>query len=952
MRGWHTWRAALRIARRDALRAKGRSALVVAMLALPIIGVSGADLMVRSGQLDTGERLTRLIGAADAAYRDEAEGRPLYQSPEADQVYWREGDDATSAGAGPADGEPVPLEEVLPDGARAITERTVWGLDVQTEAGIGFTALRELAVSDPLAEGLLTLRGGSWPDAEGEVAATEAFLAESGYRIGSELTLPDLDVTLVVTGAYEIPGALGDSELLTVPDAGLLGPGTQYLGWDHGTRYLVSRPGGVSWDEVMAANDSGWVVVSRQVVTDPPPRAEVPLYAQQLDYRDGGVDGEVAAVLVTVVALVITEICLLAGPAFAVGARSSRRMLGLVGANGGDRGQIRAIMLASGVVLGLVAAVAGIAIATVGTLLLRPWLEEQTGARFGSFDFRPLEMLAIAGLAVMTGVIAALIPAVTAARTPVLESLTGRRGVRRAGRVLPVAGGAAFLLGSGVAVVGGLQFDSTSVVGGGAVVAELGLVAMTPVLVGLFGRVSRRLPLSGRLALRDAVRNRSRTAPAVAAVLAAVAGSVAVATSVAGDEEQNRADYSARLPHGVVAVEAVEAYHADLLDGTRAAAEDTLPVDRRVDVRRIQPGPENCGLWSGSGPGCGYLEVLTPPENECDYEKFEADLAAARAAGELPEELDWRCADASGSHMSALEASVVVAGPDLLELLGVTDQRAVSALEAGRAVVFRRALVDGDGRFRLGLYDEDPYLESDQWPDEDTLPEPDRQVAFPAQVAQGLTDDDGVPMSIGLDAVIPASAAEAEDLRLVDYASLYTTTHLPDSAEQQQFNAALKEADGGAWVYIERGYTGDQGLVLLVLTLVAGAITIGAAGIATGLAQADSEADLATLAAVGAPPRVRRTLSGLQCAVIAAMGVVLGTLSGIVPGIGLRMAVYRQHQEWYEPLYDPFGTDAPQLFVAVPWGTIGQLLIVVPLVAGVLAALLTRSRVGLTRRAG
>ncbi|WP_165989172.1 ABC transporter permease [Streptomyces sp. YIM 98790] len=947
MKRWHTWRAALRIARRDAMRAKGRSLLVVAMIALPIIGVSGADLMVRSGQLDTGERLTREMGAADAEYRDESGGTPVYQDPEGEQVHWPDLADGTSTAA-----EAVPLEEVLPDGARVVTERTVWGLDVRTEAGIAYAALRELAVTDPVAEGMLTLRDGSWPDAEGEVAVTEAFLAESGYRVGSEVTVLDLEVTLVITGAYEIPGALDDLELLTVPAAGLLESDLRSLGWDQGTRYLVSRPGGVSWDEVMAANENGWVVVSRQVVTDPPPRAEVPLYAQELDYRDGGVDGEVAVVLVTVVALVITEICLLAGPAFAVGARRSRRMLGLVGANGGDRGQIRAIMLASGVVLGLAAAVAGIAIATVGTLLLRPWLEEQTGARFGSFDFRPLEMLGIAGLAVMTGVIAALVPAVTAARAPVLESLTGRRGVRRTGRVLPVAGGAAFVLGGGVAVIGALQFDSPAVVGGGAVVAELGLVAMTPVLVGLFGRLSRRLPLSGRLALRDAVRNRSRTAPAVAAVLAAVAGSVAVATSVAGSEKQNRAEYDARLPHGMVAVEAVEAYHADLLDGTRAAAEDTLPVDRRVDVRRIQPGPENCGLWSDSGSGCGYLEVLTPPENECDHEKFEAGLAAARAAGELPGEgLDWRCEEYSGSHMAGLQASVVVAGPELLEMLGVTDERAVSALEAGRAVVFRRALVDGEGQLRLGLFEEDPYLEADGW-SEDTLPEPDRLVTFPAQVAERITGDDGVPVSIGMAAVIPPSAAEASNLRLADYASLYTTTRLPDSAERQRFNAALKEADGGASAYIERGYTGDQGLVLLVLTLVAGAITVGAAGIATGLAQADSEADLATLAAVGAPPRVRRTLSGLQCAVIAAMGVVLGTLSGLVPGIGLRMAAYREDQRWYESLYDPFGTEAPQLFVAVPWGTIVQLLIVVPLVAGVLAALLTRSRIGLTRRAG
>lgn len=52
IQGWyHSWVAALRIARRDAWRSKGRSALVLAMIALPIVGVSAADLTLRSAEL-------------------------------------------------------------------------------------------------------------------------------------------------------------------------------------------------------------------------------------------------------------------------------------------------------------------------------------------------------------------------------------------------------------------------------------------------------------------------------------------------------------------------------------------------------------------------------------------------------------------------------------------------------------------------------------------------------------------------------------------------------------------------------------------------------------------------------------------------------------------------------------------------------------------------------------
>lgn len=53
---YHAWIAAIRIARRDAWRAKGRSALVLAMIALPIVGVSAADLTTRSAQLSPNRR--------------------------------------------------------------------------------------------------------------------------------------------------------------------------------------------------------------------------------------------------------------------------------------------------------------------------------------------------------------------------------------------------------------------------------------------------------------------------------------------------------------------------------------------------------------------------------------------------------------------------------------------------------------------------------------------------------------------------------------------------------------------------------------------------------------------------------------------------------------------------------------------------------------------------------
>ena len=60
------WKVAVRIARRETLRHKGRSALVAAMLALPVAGASAADTLYHTTKLTTLEQLQRDIGQSDA----------------------------------------------------------------------------------------------------------------------------------------------------------------------------------------------------------------------------------------------------------------------------------------------------------------------------------------------------------------------------------------------------------------------------------------------------------------------------------------------------------------------------------------------------------------------------------------------------------------------------------------------------------------------------------------------------------------------------------------------------------------------------------------------------------------------------------------------------------------------------------------------------------------------
>ena len=53
------------------------------------------------------------------------------------------------------------------------------------------------------------------------------------------------------------------------------------------------------------------------------------------------------------------------------------------------------------------------------------------------------------------------------------------------------------------------------------------------------------------------------------------------------------------------------------------------------------------------------------------------------------------------------------------------------------------------------------------------------------------------------------------------------------------------------------------------------------------MAQADARADHATLAAVGADPRLRRSLAAPQALVIAGIGTALGVAVGFFPALAL-----------------------------------------------------------------
>ncbi|MFD7746765.1 FtsX-like permease family protein [Streptomyces sp. NPDC059698] len=945
------WRAALRIARRDAARAKGRSALVVAMIALPVLGVTAADLTYRSALPTRAEELTAELGAADARFSSTSLG-PVRLQQMPDGINWGTPQDAPEPPPEVQE-KPVDVPAAFPEGSHYLTERSV-PASVTTRHGIADTEISELRLFDPMVRGRIELTDGAYPRKRNEIAATTAFADASGLSIGDTVTVRGPEQTYTLTGTVELPADLRADSLYALPGS-VIAPWQKTADRDRtilppqpsDPKWLVKGPpgAGVTWQDILAANEMGVVVKSRQVALDPPPDSEVPMAGTSLGYSTAT---ETTAAVLTVAAMAVLEIVLLAGPAFAVGARRSRRQLGLVGSCGGSRSQVRAVVLAGGAVIGGIGAVAGVGAGFGLTALFRPMIEDYTGSRFGELTVRPWEILGIAALGLVTGVLAALAPAIVAGRQSVLESLTGRRGARRGSRVLPVIGLIALTAGVGVAVYGGVAGD-TAFVAGGSVLAELGVLGCIPVIVGFLGRLGRSLPLTPRIALRDAARNRGRTAPAVAAVMAAVAGSVAIATYTSSSAAEQAYDYVPNMTPGTLALTATDLGADAELPRSRTAVEQNYPViGKAADFGRVWAGSD-CSVHRREEGDCGELELVKPSGegHTCPLKGEGAkELALRLSADEHKRVMNSpACMDENYTTVAfgTAEHKIVIGGADVLDTyVKLDDPAAAKALEAGTPVLLNSAYAK-NGEVTLKA----THAYSDQ---------DGKNRARRPGAARTTTDrlkvyvaPDRYAATPGIRMVMPRKTAERLGLHVEDYGSFYTLGREATDAERQAAYAALAQAGNKAYLMAsDEEFRTEDDTILLILALFAGVVTLGAAAITTGLSKADAEADLTTLSAVGAPPGLRRSLSGFQCLVVALTGVLLGTAAGLVPAIALRLtdlraALAEMRADPMQSAYTP---------IVMPWETVGLLALAVPVLAGLLAAALTGSRQRLTRRAG
>lgn len=895
------WRPALRIARRAAWRAPGRTLLIAALIGLPVMAASWFGVVLASTN-PAGETLaTQEIGTADAAVlvtsnRAIRPGRGM-MGPTTSSY------DLPNLTATPDSRDPatVNVKALLPAGTRIAqalsrsTDRVAFMVD---DGVIGTYPVLSFEDGGDLTKGTYRLDDGRLPGAATEVALTPALAKHLGVLDGNRLA-SGAAISTADGARYPVVGLArpihqpGERQVWAARGSKLasIAPGTEPY-------FLVDLPPDTDLTALrQRLGNHGVLLTPRAWIVDPPENPD----AMGLDASD---NLTVWAAQALVIGFGVLEIVLLAGTAFAVGARRQTRELGLVTASGGTPTDVRRVVLAQGVVLGLIGAAGGVGIAILVAVLGRPWWETMMGHLIDSWRFPVLSLAIVAAIGLFAGLCAAIVPAVTAGRQTPLAALTGRSTVasgnnriRRLAIVLVIAGVGSVITGTSrmaaafaeeqrraAADPNGDLYGTTPtvpislvVVGITAVVA--GLVWMLPSLVGKAGALGRALPLSGRLALRDAARHRHRTGPAAAAIMMSVGGTAAIAFAFANSFAAEAESYMPQGHHG----DAVVRFAVDTpvlkpySPATVTALASALPVKRMYEVADVGP-PGAKPIKSGDHT---YMPVLMLQSKPCN----------TTAQG------------VCGTRYYQLRTAT----PELLERLGAFGPAAAEALRTGKVVAPGDRMNVVGGRVRL-VREDGTLLKGPGVP------------VF--QVAD-------LPRVQILQSSALVSMETARKIGAVTVSEVhFELTREPTEAEIAAANRILGSEE---ILHIERGYQDRSNATMVALIGAAAVVTLLGVAIAVALSAAEGRADLATLGAIGAPPRRRRSLAAAQAWVVGEIGCLLGVLVGALYG-------YPSHASFGSPHF------------VVPWRELAGIVIVVPLFAALLAWLLTRSRLPMVRR--
>jgi putative ABC transport system permease protein len=657
----------------------------------------------------------------------------------------------------------------------------------------------------PFGQPLLSLVAGNFPAGPGQVAVTSGLASTLNLKIGDVWRANGASRRVV--GIVENPESLADDFALVVP--GQVRVPTEVT-------VLFDAPRG------SAAS------IGQNVQSSSAPRPANVLNPE--------------TIVLALATLGMLLIGLVSVGGFTVLAQRRLRSLGMLGAQGAADSNIRLVVRANGLVVGVVGTLIGAAVGLAAWLAYRPRVEADAHHVIGPFQLPWVVIGPAMALAVVATFLAASRPARAITRVPIVTALSGRpappRQVRRSavpGVVVLAVGVALFLYAGKTLGNGSGMFEL--VLGFVALIAAVILLA--PMCLTVLARLGRRAPISARLALRDLARYRARAGSALAAITLGVL-IAALICILSAQRFGNVLDYA----------------------GPNLASNQLV-----VYAPNGQGG-------AGYGPGAGPSAPATASQQR-SWAAVAHSIAASLGSHDVVQ------LDGTSGYLQHAAAGrqfggpVYVATPQLLRAFGIK----ASQVDPAADILTMRPGLSGISRMQLiyGNYSPDRpvgpgHALSYPCPKSDCLASP------VIQEVSALPSGTSAPNT-----VITEHAIRALGLHAVPDGWLIQSPNPPTAGQITSARAAAAAA--GMTVETKSSIPSSSEIINWA-TVFGIVLALGILAMSVGLIRSEAASDLRTLAATGASSWSRRTLTAVTAGALALTGAVLGTVMAYAAALG------------------------------------------------------------------
>ncbi len=803
-------------------------------------------------------------------------------------------------------GDVEPVQGALPNGSQSATMTFLWTrLTVSDDVTTPYAEFQIVPFADPLVEGIFEIRDGRAPATSGEVLLHADVARDLGVGVGDSFELDRPSGTWTVVG---IGRATDDfnRRFFAVSEFSerRITPGFANV------TLLVDLPADVTSDQLadlaQVRSENGFATLAPDMRAQ---TGDLPGWFA-FDQEPSDVSGEALAWGWVAGALALAAVGVIIAAAFASSARRQLTTIGQLAANGAPERLVRGTLAFQGAWTGLIGSVVGITVAFFALPLSRSLVEQLVARRLGPWDIDIAALAVIFLTGVVAATIAAMIPARSASRIPVLAALAGRRPLGAIPRRLVPIGLTSFAAGIGLLVLvtaattsgDGNSDDSiyavAAVIGGLLVLG--GMCCASPIAVDLIGRVGARLSGSWRLAARSVARSRTRSAGVLTAIAVTGTAAIAITTAVGSVAFGDENDIPS-VPRDTVVLTSIR------LDWTPPPGVD--PDEYVAPVAAVVPLDDEL---------VARVTRVVP----------DAEINPRRVV--VP---DWPV-DLRQSTPPSLAPTVLVADDTIRELLGLSDRDTEA---------FDRA-----GVLDTSVWDSGP--DAGPAPEDYTITVPtasgDRtvEVVFPkdrlgsrgGEWGGVITED--LAAELGLDVVdaglvlrAPAELTRDQRDALGDIQDDLWQGENTDSFIEPGDDPAIEPSEN--YVSLEQRVTYESVPImfpraLLDATALAAALLLTLMVVAIGLSLAATESrdERDVLLAVGATPRTMRGVAATKAIVLTAGAAVLSVPTGFLPVAAVLTAAPDDNR------------------ITFPWLTTLGLLFIIPILAGV-AALMTSALV-------